>query len=185
MPTFRTSVQVKQTDLGLPHIILVGLPGAGKSTVGRAVAAKLGRSFLDFDEEIVRREGMSVAEIFGLKGEQHFRKLERRVTEELAQTSGMVVAPGGGWAADPAMVAIVRPPAKLVYLQIRPATALARLGAERSTRPLLMRADPLGELTKLFEERRAAYEQADVTVSSELLPLQRVIDTVAELGEVK
>jgi shikimate kinase len=183
MPTFRTSVQVKQTDLGLPHLILVGLPGAGKTTVGRAVAEKLGRAFLDFDDEIVRREGMSVAEIFGLKGEQHFRKLERRLTEELAQTSGMIVAPGGGWITNPDVVGIVRPPAKIVYLRVRPATALARLGADRATRPLLMRADPLGELTKLLMERSLAYEQADVTVSAELIPLQGVVDAVVKLGE--
>lgn len=185
MPTFRTSVQLNQTDLGLPHLILVGLPGAGKTTVGRAVAEKLERPFLDFDDEIERREGMSIAEIFGSKGEQHFRKLERRLTEELAQTSGMVVAPGGGWIANPDVVGIVRPPAQIVYLRVRPATALARLGAARSTRPLLTRADPLAELTRLLEERRLAYEQADVAVSAELLPLQGVIDAVAELGELK
>ena len=62
MHTFRTSVQINLTDLGLPHVILVGLPGAGKTTVGRAVAEKLGRSFLDFDEEIERREGMPLAQ---------------------------------------------------------------------------------------------------------------------------
>lgn len=185
MPTFRTSVQLNQTDLGLPHLILVGLPGAGKSTVGRAVAEKLGRAFLDFDDEIVRREGMSIADIFGSKGEQHFRQLELRLTKELAQTSGMIVAPGGGWIANPGVVEIVHPPAKLVYLRVRPATALTRLGGDRSTRPLLMRADPLQELTKLLEERRTAYEKADTIVSAELLPLQGVIDAVAALGELK
>ena len=181
MPTFRTSVQVKQTDLGLPHLILVGLPGAGKTTVGRAAAERLGRPFLDFDEEIIRREGMSVAEIFGGKGEQHFRALERRLTEELAKTSGMIVSPGGGWVTNSVVVGIVRPPARLVYLQVRPATALSRLGADRASRPLLLRADPLAELTRLFDERRPAYEQADVVISSELLSLQSVIDQVVEL----
>jgi shikimate kinase len=182
MPTFRTSVQVRSTDLGLPHLILVGLPGSGKTTVGRAVAEKLGRPFLDFDEEIVRREGMSIADIFGSKGEGHFRALERKLTEELAQTGGMIVAPGGGWIANPDLAGIVRPPARIVYLRVRPATAMARLGEARNARPLLMRPDPLGELTRLLAERKTAYESADETISSELLDLQEVIDAVAKVG---
>jgi shikimate kinase len=182
MPTFRTSVQVKLTDLGLPHLILVGLPGAGKTTVGRAVAERLGRAFLDFDDEIQRREGMPIAEIFGSKGEPHFRKLERRITEELATTSGMIVSPGGGWISNPQVVDLVRPPARIVYLRLRPETALARLGAERTTRPLLMRADPLAELKQLLRERSPAYERADATINVDLLSLQHVIDAVAAVG---
>lgn len=181
MHTFRTSVQINLTDLGLPHLILVGLPGAGKTTVGRAVAEKLGRSFLDFDEEVERREGMPVAQIFGAKGEHGFRALEQKLTKELAKTSGMIVSPGGGWMTNPDVVALVRPPALIVYLRLRPETALARLGAERATRPLLMGPDPLGELKKLLVERGPAYETADQTVNSELLPLQGVIEAVAKL----
>lgn len=183
--TFRTSVQIKATDLGLPHLILVGLPGAGKTTVGRAVAEAIGRSFLDFDEEIVRREGMPIAEVFGSKGEQHFRQIERRLTTELAKTSGMIVSPGGGWIMNPEVVGLVRPPAHLVYLKLRPETALARLGTQVSTRPLLSRADPLAELKKLLAERAAAYESADSTVSAELLTLQGVIDAVVAVAKAK
>src|SRR5258708_21213931 len=144
MHTFRTSVQINLTDLGLPHLILVGLPGAGKSTVGRAVAAKLGRSFLDFDEEIERREGMPVAQIFGAKGEHGFRALEQKLTKELAKTSGMIVSPGGGWIANPEVVALVRPPAGIPYLRLRPETAFARLGSQKAIQPRLIGPHPLG-----------------------------------------
>jgi shikimate kinase len=185
MRTSRTSARAARPDRAVPHLILVGLPGAGKTTVGRAVAEKLGRPFLDFDEEIVRREGMSIAEIFALKGEGHFRELERRLTKELAVTDGMVVAPGGGWIANADVVRIVRPPATLVYLEVSPAVALARLGPERRTRPLLQRPEPLSELTKLLTERRQAYATADATVSTELLSLQEVISTVAKLGAAR
>jgi shikimate kinase len=183
--TFRTSVQIKATDLGLPHVILVGLPGAGKSTVGRAVAEATGRSFLDFDEEIVRREGMPIKDIFGAKGEQHFRNLERKLTMELAKTSGMIVSPGGGWMTQPELVALVRPPAQVVYLKVRPETAAKRLGAEVASRPLLARGDALGELKKLFAERGPAYEQADSIVASELLTLQAVVEAVIALTKEK
>jgi shikimate kinase len=183
--TFRTSVQVKATDLGLPHVILVGLPGSGKTTVGRAVAEATGRSFLDFDEEIVRREGMAIKDIFGAKGEQHFRGLERKLTMELAKTSGMIVAPGGGWVTQADIVGLVRPPALLVYLKVRPETAVKRLGAGVSSRPMLARGDPLAELKRLFGERQAAYELADSTVASELLTLQAVVDAVVGLTKEK
>src|SRR5438270_1580245 len=164
--TFRTSVQINLTDLGLPHLILVGLPGSGKTTVGRAVAQTLGRSFLDFDEEVERREGMPIAQIFGAKGEHGFRALEQRLTKELAKTSGMIVSPGGGWITNPDVVGLVRPPAQLVYLRLRPETALARLGSKVSTRPLLMRPDPLTELKQMLKDRGPAYEQADLIVNS-------------------
>src|SRR5579885_782491 len=171
-PTFRPSK---------PHLILVGLPGSGKTTVGQAVAQRTGRTFLDIDQEIERREGRSIGQIFGEKGEAYFRKKERDITEELTYFGNMIVAPGGGWIADPDVVKIVRPPAKLVYLRVTPETALKRLGPTRTMRPLLSRPDPLGELKRLLEARRVAYESADHTVSTELFDLQRVIDKVTEL----
>jgi shikimate kinase len=181
-PTFRTSGPVSAADPSQPHLILVGLPGSGKTTVGQAVAQKLGRTFLDVDQEIERREGRSVSQIFGEKGEAYFRKKEREITEELALVGNMIVSPGGGWIADPENVALLRPPSRIVYLCVSPATALKRLGPMRMMRPLLTRPDPLGELTKLLDARKAAYETADHVVSTELLDLQKVIQKVAELA---
>jgi len=180
--TFRTSNPVSAADPSKPHLILVGLPGSGKTTVGQAVADKLGRTFLDIDLEIERREGQSISQIFGEKGEAYFRKKEREVTEELTLVGNMIISPGGGWAADPAMVAIVRPPSKLVYLRVTPATALKRLGPMRQMRPLLSRPDPLGEISRLLESRKQAYEAADFVINAELLDTQRVIEKVTELA---
>jgi shikimate kinase len=182
MPTFRTSNPVSAADPSLPHFILVGLPGSGKTTVGQAVAAKLKRTFLDLDQEIERREGRSIGQIFGEKGEGYFRKKERDVTEELRLVGNMIVAPGGGWIADPENVLLVRPPSQLIYLRVTPATALKRLGPTRMMRPLLSRPDPLGELNKLLEARKGAYESADHVISTELLDLQRVVQKVTELA---
>lgn len=180
--TFRTSNSGSAADPSRPHIILVGLPGAGKSTVGRAVAERLSRTFLDFDLEIERREGKTVSQIFGEKGEEYFRKMERTLTEELREMGGMVLSPGGGWVTQPDVVRLLRPPGRLIYLQVRPESALKRLGPERASRPLLMRPDPVRELKHLLEQRRVSYEAADFVVDTELLDLQRVIKKVAELA---
>jgi len=180
--TFRTSSPVSAADSRQPHLVLVGLPGAGKSTVGKAVAQRLGRTFLDFDLEIERRQGKTIAEIFGEKGEGHFRELERALTEELRLMGNMILAPGGGWVSNPDVVSLLRPPSRLIYLRLRPETALVRLGSERSTRPLLMRPDPLGELRRLFDARKAAYESADHVIEAELLDVEEVIKRVSSLA---
>jgi len=178
----RISNPVSVTDSDRPHLVLVGLPGAGKSTIGRAVAERLSRTFLDFDKEIERRQGKTIVEIFGEKGEAHFRELERGLTEELRLSGNMILAPGGGWITKPDVVALLRPPARLIYLRLRPETALQRLGAERSTRPLLMRPDPLGELRRLLGERKAAYESADHVIEVELIGAEEVIKKVVSLA---
>ena len=176
--TFRTSRSIGAIDPSKPHHVLVGLPGSGKSTVGALLAEKLGRTFLDFDVEIERREGMPITQIFGERGEAGFRQLERKLTEELKDFGNMVVSPGGGWVSDPEVVALIRPPAKLIYLRVRPETALKRLAGAVGGRPLLNRPDPLAELNKLFEARRAAYQSADIEIGAELLTPEQVIDQI-------
>jgi shikimate kinase len=163
-------------------LILVGLPGSGKTTIGQGVADRLGRTFLDLDLEIERREGQSISQIFGEKGEPYFRDKEHELTAELKLVGNMVIAPGGGWVANPENVSLVRPPSHLIYLRVRPETALKRLGPLRMMRPLLTRPDPLGELKRLLEARQAAYESADHIVDTELFDLQRVIESVAQLA---
>jgi shikimate kinase len=180
--TFRTSQIVSDIEVGKPHLILVGLPGAGKSVVGEALAERLNRSFLDFDREIERRESASISEIFAIRGEHYFRQREIELTLELRQCGNMVVAPGGGWVTNKGVVEIIRPPAKLVYLKVKAETALTRLGAQRAARPLLSRPDPLAELKRLLVEREPLYGQADHVISTEVLDVNRVVDKLAELA---
>jgi len=181
-PTFRTSRPGSAADPSRPHVILVGLPGSGKSAVGRAVATQLDRTFLDFDLEIERREGKSISEIFGEQGEAYFRVKEVTLTKELQQFGNMILAPGGGWIMNPDVVGLLRPPGRLIYLRVQPETALKRLGNRRSLRPLLSRPDPGSELERLYDQRRKAYETADDVVDTELYSLQRVIEKVMELA---
>ena len=164
------------------HLILVGLPGAGKTTAGRAAAARLGRRFIDFDAEIEIREGMTIARIFAERGEPYFRKLERELTAELLGTDPAVVAPGGGWMTNLAAVALVRPIASIIYLRARPESVLRRLGAERDARPLLAGPEPLVALERLLDAREPMYASADHVIDTDLVDPQRVIDNIAELA---
>ena len=181
--TFRTSRTVSALDPAEPHLILVGLPGAGKSTVGALLAERLRRTFLDFDAEIERREGATIGAIFAERGEQAFRALEHRLTDELRELGNMILAPGGGWIGNPETVALLRPPAKLIYLRVRPETALKRLGTAAGGRPLLNRPDPAAELQRLFEERRAQYQAADIEIGAELHGPQQVMEDVVRALE--
>jgi len=165
------------------HIVLVGIPGAGKSTVARALAARLQWPFVDVDDEIAAREQMSVRDIFATRGEAHFRALEREATERLALAEApAVVAPGGGWITVPGLVELVRPPARLIWLRVSPERALERLGKGVEARPLLSGRDPLAALTAILTAREAFYLQADHTVSVELMTPFDAVEAILALA---
>ena len=155
-------------------MVLVGLPGAGKSTIGRRVARELAVPFLDLDAEIERLEGRAIAEIFAGSGEAYFRERERAVTASLRERPPMVVAPGGGWVTDPANPALLRPPARIIYLRVSPKLAVRRMGAGVQRRPLLAGPDPVRALERLLAEREAAYAMADATVQTDDLSKPKI-----------
>lgn len=164
------------------HLVFVGLPGAGKSTVGRATAKTLGRPFLDFDAEIERRAGMSVSRIFSQFGESEFRKREVALTEELVAAPPMVLAPGGGWITNSGVIALVRPPGHIIHLKISIGGALRRLTRSRVVRPLLRTADPEATLGRLWEARAALYAQADLEIDVEVVDSQQVVAQIVALA---
>jgi shikimate kinase len=179
----RASKEVVEQSSAKPssHIVLIGLPGAGKSTIGPHVAERLHSGFLDLDTEIERRTGRSVPSIIRTDGEAAFRELEHKLTAELAKAAPAVLAPGGGWVTRPETVALLRPPARLVHLMVTPETAIRRLGRRKVARPLLDGKDATAALTALEVARRTAYASADWVVDTELLTVQRVIDIIVEL----
>ncbi len=164
------------------HLVLVGLPGAGKSTVGRAVAKLLDRPFVDFDLEIERREGKPVSAIFAAAGEASFRKLEVDLTQEFVNKAPMVLAPGGGWVTNPGVMDLLRPPGRLVHLRISPSGALKRLRRSRVVRPLLSVPDPSAVLDALWNSRSPLYSQADLEIDVEVIDSQRVTDLILALA---
>ena len=164
------------------HLVLIGLPGAGKSTIGRAVANRLHRPFLDFDVEIERRTGLTIAQLFAQKGEPTFRQMEVELTYELAAAPPMVVAPGGGWVTNRGVMALLRPRARIIHLRVSPTEALRRLSRSRVIRPLLLVTNPTAVMNNLWSSRAELYEQADIEINVEVHDSQRVIDAVLALA---
>ena len=130
------------------NIILVGLMGAGKTTIGRLLAKRLGKRFVDSDHEVESRTGVSIPVIFEIEGEAGFRKRESMVIEDLSRESGLVMATGGGVVLSPENREAIKAGGFVVYLCAPPELLYARTRNDRN-RPLLQVADPLGRLRQL------------------------------------
>lgn len=143
------------------QIVLVGLPGSGKSTVGPILAVKLGWSFVDLDVRIENDTGMQIAEIFLNRGEAEFRRIESALTVKLAAEPNLVLAPGGGW-----IIHNELPAALMVWLRVSPARAVERLGERAADRPLLQ-PDPLKKMNELLAAREPFYKKADITIDTD------------------
>ena len=166
------------------HIVLVGLPGAGKTTVGRLVAQRLGAPFVDLDQLIESREGNSVSAIFAEQGEAAFRAVERAVGEELLAGAPTVIAPGGGFFLDAGTRRRTLDVACAVYLETSPRIAAERL-AGQSDRPLLEGGDMARRIGELLSQREAAYLEAPCRVTTDGRSAKDVADAVCELARAE
>lgn len=158
---------------------LVGMMGAGKSTVGRELASRLGRRFVDTDADIESAVGCSVAEIFASQGEGAFREREREAIEAL-RGSGAVVALGGGAVTQPKVRKALAGCGVTVYLRAAPETLLARVG-DAEARPLLAGLGPAERLERvraLLAEREAAYTVAALCIDTESLGPDEVVEAI-------
>ena len=164
------------------HVILVGLPGAGKTTVGRLVAERLHAGFVDIDTVLIRKEGKPITMIFAEKGEPAFREMERKEMEAALANQPAVIAPGGGWAAQPGAMDDAKARAYVIYLKSLPATAAAR-AVPSGTRPVLMGDDPEAQMRDLIKEREPFYAKAHATVQTEAKKAEKVADEVVRLAQ--
>ena len=149
-----------------PNIYLVGLMGAGKTTVGRHLAKRLGRRFADSDQEIEARTGVRIPLIFEIEGEAGFRLREMQLLETLTHESNLVLATGGGVILDPRNRANLANSGIVIYLRAQPEQLWERTRHSRN-RPLLKVADPLAKLRELYAQRDPLYREiADIIVES-------------------
>lgn len=164
-------------------IVLIGMMGAGKTAVGRRLAAELGWPFADADQEIEAAAGTSITNIFAELGEAAFRQSERQVIARLLEADRRVLALGGGAFVDPDTRALVRARAISVWLRAD-VDILARRTARRTDRPLLRTGDPRATLTALLDKRAPIYAEADIVVDSGRGPVRavvgRILDRLAE-----
>ncbi|WP_437336547.1 shikimate kinase [Sorangium sp. So ce394] len=164
-------------------VALLGLRGAGKTTIGGRAAARLGVPFLELDGLVAARAGMSLAALFEIHGNAYYRRLEREELARLADARARgIMATGGGLVTDPATFERLRRCAVTVWLRAKPEDHWLRVVEQGDARPMANRADAMKELRALFQARRALYEQADFVVDTSALGLARSVDRVVKIA---
>lgn len=178
--------QIREKLGGRP-LVLVGLMGSGKSSVGKRLAARLGLDFIDSDHEIEQAANLSITEIFANFGEPYFRSGERRVIARLLGEGSQVLATGGGAFMDPETRTAVKSSAVSLWLNADLRILMSRV-RRRPTRPLLQNDDPEGVMKNLMDERYPVYALADLEVRSRDVPhevvVQEIIKTLCNYLEI-
>jgi shikimate kinase len=161
--------------LGTRSVVLVGMMGAGKSTIGRRLSARLRLPFLDADMEIEAAAGMSIPDIFETHGEPHFRDGEARVIARLLDGGPAVIATGGGAFMREETRSRIGSRAVSIWLKADADVIMKRV-KRRADRPLLQTADPAATVGRLIEEREPVYQHADITIWSRDVPHEKIVD---------
>ena len=161
------------------NIALIGFMGTGKTAVGKVLAEKLGRSFVELDSLIEQKAGMSIPEIFQQDGEIAFRELEMRVTEEIANKKKAVIACGGGIVLNKINIDRLRESSRIVYLTASPGVILKRVANEEGQRPLLEVDNPTLTIRELLGFRKPFYERAaDIIINTSKLDINSVAEQI-------
>lgn len=174
-----SSSEAVRRALGKRSLVLVGLMGCGKSSVGRRLASRLGLPFIDADEEIERVAQKSISEIFADHGEAFFRDREAKVIERLLAGGPQVLATGGGAFMTEATRARIRDQAVSIWLRAELPVLMRRV-SKRDTRPLLKGTDAEQVMQKLMDTRYPVYAEADITVESRDVPHEGIVTEIVE-----
>lgn len=165
--------------IGNRSLVLVGMMGAGKSSVGRKLALRLALPFVDADSEIEAAAGMTIPEIFKIRGEPEFRSGEARVIARLLDSGPQVLATGGGAYMNPETRKLIAQKGISIWLKAEFDVLMRRI-KRRSDRPLLRTPDPESTLKRLIEERYPVYALADLTIESRDVSHEVIVDEVIE-----
>jgi len=160
------------------NLILIGFMGTGKSSVGKALAKKTGRTLIDVDQRIEEKEKRRIADIFEKDGEAAFRRLENEAIREAAMNSGAIITTGGGAVIDPENLLVLKASGVLVALEASPETIFQRVKDSRH-RPLLHSSDVPGEIRRLLEVRRPYYQKADLVFTTDGKSPAQVAEEIA------
>src|SRR5277367_2855029 len=164
--------------LGQRSIVLVGMMGVGKSSIGRRLAARLSIPFTDADAEIETAAGMSIADIFARHGEAYFRSGEARVIARLLESGPQVLATGGGAVMSADTRAATKAKGVSIWLSADVDVLMRRISKRKHERPMLYTDDPAATLRQLLADRTPAYAQADLTVQSREVPHEAVVSEI-------
>ena len=162
-------------QLGRRSIVLVGMMGVGKSSIGRRLAARLGVPFVDADAEIEKAAGMSITDIFARHGEADFRSGEARVIARLLESGPQVLATGGGAVMNADTRAAIKAKGVSIWLSAEVDVLMRRISKRKNDRPMLQTADPAATLRQLLDLREPLYAQADITVQSREVPHDAIV----------
>ena len=166
------------------HMIFIGLPGSGKSTIGRSVAERLAADFVDLDKVVERKQGMPVDRILAEAGEVAFRRMESDAMGSLLTSDPCVLAPGGGWAAQPGEMERAKEYGFVVYLKTTITIAVDRTKTMmQDYRPLLMSDDPFARMRELLQERSPFYALAHAVIDNASRPVDDVIQEAVTLAQ--
>ncbi|SRR5690554_4956201 len=178
------STDERQVVASLPYrrpIFLVGMMGAGKTTIGRGLARMLGRDFLDLDHEIESRCGVRIIHIFDIEGEEGFRRRECSVLEQCSSQADLVLATGGGAVLAAENRRVLKARGVVIYLRATPEELYSRVARDRN-RPLLQTADPQARIRDLLAQREPLYEEvADIVFDTGTMPVHHVVKALVPL----
>lgn len=167
------------------NIVLIGFMGSGKTSIGKKLSLVLKREFIDTDDFIEKREGMSINEIFEKKGESEFRKMEKELYKRFSKPKKKIIATGGGVIKNPANIANLKKGGVIIYLKSSPEKIAQNLKFD-NTRPILQVPDKEGKIRELLEEREPFYNKyAEITVDVSNSDIDFTVDKIIEVSKIR
>ena len=164
------------------NLVLTGMMGVGKTTVGKRLAEKLGNRFIDIDKIIETKENKTITEIFANKGENYFRKIEKEITIDILNKKNVVIALGGGAFINPNIRKEIRNTSISVWLDLSLKTLITRISNTKK-RPLLKEGNLKEAINRIYSERKKIYNQSNFKIKCDLLKVDQIVNKIIKLYE--